>query len=112
MCRRSGFPRFPTHRRAGSRSMRPCPASLALAPAERVLSADIDREALDWLAGGALVATVNPSDAWPPLPYDASFFELVYGTSVFTPPAEPTQFLWLKELARVCRPGGLVAVSV
>jgi SAM-dependent methyltransferase len=81
-------------------------------PAERVFGCDIDREAIEWLAGRAPGATVNPSDALPPLPYDAAFFDLVYGISVFTRLDEPTQFLWLEDLARVCRPGGLVAVSV
>ena len=81
-------------------------------PAERVFGCDIDREAIEWLAGRASGATVHPSDALPPLPYDAAFFDLVYGISVFTHLDEPTQFRWLEELARVCRPGGLVAVSV
>jgi SAM-dependent methyltransferase len=81
-------------------------------PAERVFGCDIDRDAIEWLAGCASGAAVDPSPAVPPLPYGAAFFDLVYGISVFTHLDEPTQFLWLEELARVCRPGGLVAVSV
>ena len=48
----------------------------------------------------------------PPLPFPDNFFDCIYGISVFTHLTESTQFLWLRELLRICKPGGAVIVSI
>jgi Methyltransferase domain len=55
-------------------------------------------------------ASVNQAD--PPLPYPDRAFDLVYNHSVFTHIDERRQDMWLSELQRVTRPGGLVLLSV
>jgi SAM-dependent methyltransferase len=47
----------------------------------------------------------------PPLPYEAESFDAIYCISVFTHLAKTTQRAWVKELARVMRPGGLLIAS-
>ena len=48
----------------------------------------------------------------PPTTLDASMFDLVIGISVCTHLSEQHQDQWLAELRRLCRPGGLVLLSV
>jgi len=46
------------------------------------------------------------------LPYRDSFFNLVYAYSVFTHLPEPAQNVWIPEIARVLRPGGVFVCTV
>jgi SAM-dependent methyltransferase len=46
------------------------------------------------------------------LPYPKDFFDIVYAYSVFTHLPEDMQHLWLAEIARVLRPGGLFVATV
>jgi 2-polyprenyl-3-methyl-5-hydroxy-6-metoxy-1,4-benzoquinol methylase len=73
---------------------------------------DIDREAIAWCEanigkGRFLLQGLEARTAFA----DASF-DAVIGISIFTHLREEEQFAWLKELARVTRPDGVVAVSV
>ncbi len=73
---------------------------------------DIDEEAMAWSnehLGFARFAT-NPAE--PPLPYEDDTFDLVFNHSVFTHIDERMQDLWLAELLRVIKPGGLVLATV
>jgi len=82
------------------------PASLA------VTDCDIDAEAIAWCQANLPRGTFVVSDALPPLPFPDGAFDLIYGLSVLTHLSEDAQFLWLEELRRVARPGGLVLLSV
>jgi SAM-dependent methyltransferase len=42
----------------------------------------------------------------PPLPFDDSHFDMIYSVSVFSHLGPEDQRLWLRELARITRPGG------
>ncbi len=67
---------------------------------------DVDPRGVEWcqahLRGTFL--TIAPD---PPLPFEAGNFDVIYAVSVFTHFDERTQFVWLEELRRVLRPGGL-----
>lgn len=77
-----------------------------------VYGADIDAEAIRWctstLGTGRFVA-VAPM---PPMPFEAGFFDLVIGYSVFTHLAAEVQRAWLAEMRRVLARGGLFLASV
>jgi SAM-dependent methyltransferase len=47
----------------------------------------------------------------PPLPYEDGSFGLIYAFSVFTHLTEALQHAWMRECARVLRPGGLLLIS-
>jgi SAM-dependent methyltransferase len=47
----------------------------------------------------------------PPLPYDDEVFNLVYALSVFSHLSEFNAALWLEELRRVLRPGGVAILT-
>jgi SAM-dependent methyltransferase len=42
----------------------------------------------------------------PPLPFDDAHFDMIYSVSVFSHLGPEDQGLWLRELARITRPGG------
>jgi 2-polyprenyl-3-methyl-5-hydroxy-6-metoxy-1,4-benzoquinol methylase len=73
---------------------------------------DIDREAILWCQrslGDIGEFSVNDDD--PPLDQPDGYFDVLYAISVLTHLPEEMQFLWLGELERVLRPGGLAALS-
>lgn len=80
--------------------------------AGHLFGSDIDREAIAWCRAHLPFATFAVNDPLPPLPYRDASFDLVYALSVFTHINEPAQLLWLRELQRVTRPGGLALVTV
>jgi SAM-dependent methyltransferase len=55
---------------------------------------------------------VSVNDADPPLPHSDGAFDLVFNHSVFTHIDERRQDLWLSDVQRVVRPGGLLVLTV
>jgi SAM-dependent methyltransferase len=49
---------------------------------------------------------------YPPLPYNDSTFDLVFGISVFTHLNQMFQQMWLDELRRIIAPSGYLLLSV
>jgi SAM-dependent methyltransferase len=47
-----------------------------------------------------------------PIPFPDSFFDVVYGISVFTHLTEALQFYYLNDIARILKPGGIGIFSV
>jgi SAM-dependent methyltransferase len=88
-----------------------------VAPLATIHASDIDEEAIGWCRGayrddvqrGRYNFIVNRD--LPPLPFQADFFDLIYGISVFTHLPEDLQLKWLGELKRVAKPGGILALS-
>jgi SAM-dependent methyltransferase len=73
---------------------------------------DVDAEAIAWCAAEIPFARFQVNRALPPLDDPDDSFDLIYAISVFTHLDEPRQLLWLEELRRVARPGGIVLLSV
>jgi SAM-dependent methyltransferase len=73
---------------------------------------DVDKDAVDWctrhLPQGHFLATPPK----PPLPYPADHFDFVYCLSVFTHLDEYMQGLWLSELRRILKPGGVLLFTI
>ena len=76
-----------------------------------VFGADIDADNASWCSANLGIAA-SAVALTPPMPYAAGFFDLVVGNSVFTHLDESMQNLWLSELARVMKPGGVAMVSI
>jgi SAM-dependent methyltransferase len=76
-----------------------------------VCGSDRDERALEWCRLNLPFARFEQNGLAPPLAYDDGAFELVYALSVFTHLAEELQRLWLIELDRVLRPGGLFILT-
>ena len=52
------------------------------------------------------------NDAVPPLPFQDNQFDYVFVYSVFSHFSEEMHLRWLRELRRIVRPGGALAISV
>lgn len=81
-------------------------------PAARLFGVDIDAEAVGWCRAHIPSASVQVNGSHPPLPFPDDSFDVIYAISVFTHLNEEMQTLWLRELARVLRPRGVVALTV
>jgi SAM-dependent methyltransferase len=81
-------------------------------PASEVHGAEPNELLAAWCNRNLPFALVSRSSLLPPLPYQDDAFDLVYAVSVFTHLTERPQRLWMTELARVIRPGGLLLITV
>jgi SAM-dependent methyltransferase len=81
-------------------------------PGARLHGSDVDADAIGWAQHNlpGIQFSVNPYR--PPLPFEDDSFDLVYSISVFTHLNEQYQDDWLREIARVVRPGGLALLTV
>ena len=83
-----------------------------LAETASVHGVDIDARAVRWAAENLPWADLKVNRTEPPLEFGDATFDLVYNHSVFTHLDEEHQDLWLTELRRVTRPGGILVLSV
>lgn len=82
----------------------------ALGP-DRVYAADIDADNLGWCRNHLSGRHFDQCRTEPPLPYADATFDFIVAASVFTHIPEPLVVPWLKELARVLKPGGIAALT-
>lgn len=80
-------------------------------PHSQFFGTDVDEMSVRWCQKH-LNATVSVNGNHPPLYFQDSLFDCVYAISVFTHLNEQYQRMWLAELRRVLRPGGLLLVSL
>jgi SAM-dependent methyltransferase len=83
-----------------------------LAGQVEVHGTDIDAEMIDWLRANVPYGSYEVAPHEPPLLYADHYFDLVINHSVFSHLDERMQDLWLGELQRITRPGGLLMLTV
>jgi SAM-dependent methyltransferase len=83
-----------------------------LASWQRLIGADVDKEAVDWLTQNfsGVEAILLPDVGASQLDDDS--VDLVVSQSVFTHLPEDVQFAWLGELHRIIKPGGTMLTSI
>jgi len=74
--------------------------------------ADIDKDNVAWCGANIREHHFHHLNLNPPTPFSSDEFDLITAGSVFTHLEETDQFLWLDELARIAKPGGILLVSV
>ena len=67
---------------------------------------DLDDTAIDFIQKHYPQVNAHTSKFTPPLRYDPGCFDLIYSVSIFSHLNMEDQAIWLKELARVTKPGG------
>jgi len=72
---------------------------------------DYNRRPVEWCRRALPFARFATNALHPPLPYDNEQFDLVYALSVFTHLPEPLALIWMREMARVLKPGGLLLIT-
>ena len=75
-------------------------------PAPSYFACDIDDTSVAFIRRNYPRVQASVSRFSPPLPYEADFFDAVYSISIFSHLNMEDVALWLKELARVTKPGG------
>jgi SAM-dependent methyltransferase len=73
---------------------------------------DYNPSLVGWCAENLTFGHFRPNDALPPLDFAEDQLDLVYAMSVFSHFDVQTQRLWLDELKRVVRPGGLILITL
>jgi len=80
-------------------------------PEVQWMGSDIDAETIEWCRRRLVGGTFSVNSPLPPLDYPDDSFDCVYGISLFTHLSESYQQVWLRELHRVLRPGGLLILT-
>lgn len=74
---------------------------------------DVDAEAIGWdRAHLGHIAQFSCNPALPPTCFPDGYFDAIYNVSVFTHLPEDVQFVWLAEMRRLLRPGGILGASL
>lgn len=77
-------------------------------PSVEVHGTDHDPDLIDWMRSGLPFVHAARNDLTPPLSYPDDHFGIAYAISVFTHMTDELARAWMKELARIVRPGGLL----
>jgi SAM-dependent methyltransferase len=81
-------------------------------PTTRFSGADVDGTAIEWCIRNLPGSVFVKSGPEPPLPFESDYFDVVYCFSVFTHLDELMQDIWLAEIRRIVKPGGIVILTV
>jgi SAM-dependent methyltransferase len=85
---------------------------LAIEDGPEVLGCDIDADAIAWANANITQDAFCAISPEPPTPYPSGHFDLIVSYSVLTHLTKEIQLLWLEEMRRLLRPGGLLVVTV
>lgn len=72
---------------------------------------DYNPDSIDWCRKKIRGINFSKNDLAPPLEFDDDHFDCLYNVSVFTHLTREMHFLWIKELSRVVRPGGIIILT-
>ena len=78
----------------------------------RIVGTDVDAKSIEWCRANFPFGEFHVNSQRPPTRLPAATFGFVYAISVFSHLSEANHLDWLRELARVTRPGGLLVLTV
>ena len=79
----------------------------------RLVGSDVNPEMIEWCKSNLSGMEFHHNELKPPLSFaDNDSFDLMLASSVFTHVPLDTQALWLQEMQRILRPGGIFICSV
>ncbi|SRR6266404_595895 len=77
----------------------------------KLIGTDYNRTLIEWCDANLKFGQFDVNELEPPLRYADNSLDFIYALSVFTHLTESLQLLWMKELARVIRPGGYLLIT-
>ncbi len=85
----------------------------ALRDRSEIWGCDYNPVLIEWCQKNlSTIAKFKVNDADPPLDFADEYFEFIYSYSVFTHLSVDRQRPWMRELARILKPGGLLLLTV
>lgn len=84
---------------------------LSLSRNYRAYGCDANPDHVAWCAAHLKAVDTRLNQTKPPLPFDDGQMDLVYALSVFTHLSQERAADWLKDLARILRPGGILIAT-
>jgi ubiquinone/menaquinone biosynthesis C-methylase UbiE len=72
---------------------------------------DYNEKTIDWCQQHLKNIHFVKNELHPPLPYEKSFFNAIYGISIFTHLSETNHALWFNELCRVLKQDGILLLT-
>ena len=81
-------------------------------PGDAIHGCDIDASAVEWCRGAIRGARFEAVGLRPPTPYADESFDAIVSYSVLTHLERETQIVWLGEMRRLLKPGGVLLASV
>ncbi|HSU28556.1 MAG TPA: class I SAM-dependent methyltransferase, partial [Chitinophagaceae bacterium] len=82
-----------------------------LPPGSAVFGADYNEVYIKWCKRNLKAIQFFRASLAPPLKFEPSFFDGVFGISVFTHLSKANHFAWVNELHRIVRPGAFVFLT-
>lgn len=86
--------------------------AVRLTAQQRLIGIDVDAEAIAWMKANYPQVPVFALAETPPAPIADDTADLIVSQSIFTHLPEDIADLWLAELARILKPGGLLITTV
>jgi SAM-dependent methyltransferase len=86
-------------------------AALLQGSGASLFGCDYNIDSVQWCSKAIPGVTFARNDLQPPLPFADNSFDVLYSSSVFTHLSEEMHYAWLKENARVLKPGGLLVFT-
>jgi len=83
-----------------------------LLPNQKLFGCDVFAECAQWCQENIKFATVKHNDIQPPLSFENNQFDLINAISVFTHLSLDLQHLWVWDIYRVLRPGGILFMTL
>jgi SAM-dependent methyltransferase len=80
-------------------------------PTAEVMGFEVDQFNIDWANASLPDILIQRCDFYPPLPVFTDSVDLLYGISVMTHLTESAQEIWLRELQRIIKPGGICVLT-
>lgn len=78
----------------------------------QLFGTDYNRRYIKWCKEHLANVIVKENDLKPPLAFESSYFDVVYGISVFTHLSEKMHMAWMEELARVLKNNGILFLTL
>lgn len=72
---------------------------------------DINQELIGWCQQHIPFGDFSVCTVLPPLSYPNGYFDIIYGISVLTHLTFEAHFLWMQEIYRILKPGGLAVLT-
>ena len=76
------------------------------------IGTDYNRKTIEWCKNNVPGIQFEANDLVPPLPLPDACVDALYCVSVFTHLSETMHYVWMKEIFRVMRPGGVIVMAL